>query len=48
LITSGFKQNKPILRPGIVLPEGVNNYNMVLHTDPEPEAIENDTGYAEP
>jgi hypothetical protein len=41
---SGFKQNQAILRPGVVLPEGIDNYNMVLYTDPEPEAIENDAG----
>lgn len=25
-----FKKNRPILRPGVVIPEGTNNYGMVL------------------
>jgi hypothetical protein len=39
---SGFKRNALKLRPGVVIPEGVNNYNMILYTDPEPAAIEGD------
>jgi hypothetical protein len=29
-----FKKNRPILREGVVIPEGVNNYGMVLQVDP--------------
>jgi hypothetical protein len=33
---SGFKRNALKLHPGVVIPDGSNNYNMVLHIDPEP------------
>lgn len=33
-----FKQTKLIRKPGVVVPEGVNNYGMVLEIDPDPIA----------
>jgi hypothetical protein len=30
---SSFKKNKLILKPGVVIPEGINNYGMVLQDD---------------
>lgn len=32
---SGFKRNALRLRPGVVIEEGINDYNMVLQIDPE-------------
>lgn len=32
---SSFKRNALKLRPGVVIPEGADNYGMVLHVDPE-------------
>jgi hypothetical protein len=34
---SGFKRNQLKLRPGTVIEDGVNNYNMILEIDPEPK-----------
>ena len=31
-----FKRNRPILKPSAIIPEGVNDYGMVLEVDPEP------------
>jgi hypothetical protein len=33
---SGFKRNLLKLRPGVVIEEGINDYNMILQIDPEP------------
>jgi hypothetical protein len=37
---SPFKRNELRLRPGLVIPDGPNNYGMVLQVDPEPVVVE--------
>lgn len=34
-----FKKNKLIFKPGIMIPEGINNYGMVLQVDPTKEDL---------
>lgn len=34
---SGFRKNKMILKPGVVIPKGIDNFGMVLHIDEKKE-----------